>query len=83
MPANENGCEVAVTDHTRLWLGDGRSLARLAGPIQAYLPWAREAPLQNVHSISRFLGLSNNLRNPLFARRTTPIAVSDWVLIRF
>ena len=35
MPANENGCEVAVTDHTRLWLGDGRSLARLSVPIRS------------------------------------------------
>ena len=38
---------------------------------------------QTVHSVSRFLSLSNNLGNLLFARRTTPMAVSDRVLIRF
>jgi hypothetical protein len=47
------------------------------------LPWAREVPFQTVHSVSPFPGLSNNLGNLLFARRTTPTAVSDRVLMRF
>ena len=49
----------------------------------ARLPWAREVPFQTVHSVSRFLSLSNNLGNLLFARRTTPMVVSGRVLIRF
>src|SRR6516225_7254554 len=48
-----------------------------------HVPWAREVPFQTVHSVSRFLSLSNNLGNLLFARRTTPTAVSDRVLMRF
>jgi len=48
-----------------------------------HLPWAREVPFQAVHSVSRFFSFSNNLGNLLFARRTTPMAVSDRVLIRF
>jgi hypothetical protein len=49
----------------------------------ARLPWAREVLFQTVHSVSRFLSLSNNLGNLLFARRTTSMAVSDDLLIRF
>jgi hypothetical protein len=54
-----------------------------ASDLRADLSWAREVPFQSVHSVSRFLNLHNNLGNLLFARRTTPAAVSDRVLIRF
>jgi hypothetical protein len=30
--------------------------------LVAHLPWAREVPFQTIHSVSRFLSLSNNLR---------------------
>ena len=46
---------------------------------RAHLPWAREAPFQTVHSVSRFLCLSNNLGNLLFARRAIRMVVSDTV----
>jgi len=45
----------------------------------ARLPWAREVPFQTVRSVSCFLTLSNNLGHLLFARRTTPMIVSDTV----
>src|SRR5579872_4289377 len=51
--------------------------------LVVHLPWAHEASFQSVRSISRFLSLSNNLGNLLFARQTTLMAVSDRVLIRF
>jgi hypothetical protein len=47
------------------------------------LQWAREILFQTVHSVSRFFSLSNNLGNLLFARRTTPMPVSDGLLIQF
>ncbi len=47
-----------------------------------HLPWAREVPFRTVHSVSRFLSLSNNLGNLLFARRTTPTVVSDRIFIQ-
>jgi hypothetical protein len=49
----------------------------------AHMPWAREVLFQTFHPVSCFLSLSNNLGNLLFARRTTPMAVSDRVLIQF
>ena len=39
----------------------------------------REGSLQTVQSASRFLSLSNNLGNLLFARRVTRMAISDKV----
>jgi len=57
-----------------------------ASCVHDHLPWAREVPFQTVHSVSRFLSLSNNLGNLLFARQTTPMVVSgqgfDTVLIQ-
>ena len=44
-------------------------LARLAGPTQTDLPWAREVPFQTVNSVSCFFSLSNNLGNLLLARQ--------------
>ncbi len=49
----------------------------------ARIPWAREILFQTVHSLSRFFSLSNNFGNLLFARRTTPMPVSDGLLMQF
>jgi hypothetical protein len=44
-----------------------------------YLPRAREAPFRKVHSVSRFLSLSNNMGNLVFVRRATPMAVLETI----
>ena len=47
-----------------------------------HLPWACEVSFQTVHSVFLFFSRSNNPGKLLFARRTTPMAISDGVLIR-
>ncbi len=43
------------------------------------LPWAREILFQTIHSTSRFLSLSNNLGNLLFAPTDNPDVCFRWV----
>jgi len=51
------------------WTGPCGGSAPTGMLSDALLPWAREAYFQSVHSVSRFLSLSNNLGNLLFARQ--------------
>jgi hypothetical protein len=65
-------------------LGDSARPDGELGPHRLVpLTGAREVLFQAVHSVSCFFSLSNNLGNLLFARRTTPTAVSDGLLIQF